>query len=117
MHGIRRLLRIRFTRAHLEREVDEEMSDHIARRAEALMRDGLSRADAYAEATRRFGDVARVKEACVVEDQSVLRRNGLVTQLDHLRGDVRYAIRSFKRAPGFAAVALVTLAVGIGSVT
>lgn len=117
MRGIRKLLRIRFTRAHLEREVDEEVSDHIARRADVLMREGLSRDDAYAEATRRFGDLARVKQACLVEDQGALRRNGLVTQLDHLRGDVRHALRSFKRAPGFAAVALVTLAVGIGSVT
>jgi len=117
MRGIRRLLRLRFTRAHLTRDIDEELSDHIARRAETLMGDGLSPAVAITEAQRRFGDVARVRDRCLDEDHLDLRRANVMTFIEQLSSDARFALRSLKRAKGFTTVALATLILGIASFT
>jgi len=117
MRGIRRLFRLRFTRAHLTRDIDEELSDHIARRAETLMHDGLSCDDAFTEAQRRFGDLARVRDRCLDEDHLDLRRASVMTFIEQLSSDMRFAVRSLRRAPGFAMVALATLILGIAAST
>jgi putative ABC transport system permease protein len=117
MRGIRRLLRLRFTRAQLARDIDEELLAHIARRADALMCAGLSREDAFAEAQRRFGDVARVRDRCLDEDHRDLRRANVMTFIEQLSSDARFALRSLKRAKGFTMVALATLVLGIASFT
>jgi predicted permease len=114
---VRRLFRVRFTGDHLAREIDEELADHVERRAEALMQSGMPREDAYIEARRRFGDARGVRDECLQEDHGELRRSTMRIWLDHLRGDLRFALRSLKRAPAYAAIALITLSVGIGSVT
>lgn len=114
---VRRLFRLRLTRQHLEREIDDEFADHVERRAEALMHDGMPRDDAYAEARRRFGDVGAMRDECVEEDRRMMRRATAAVWLDHLRGDLRFAIRALIRARAYAIIALITLSVGIGSVT
>lgn len=118
IRGIRRALVIpRLTRKHVEREVDDEIAFHVAHRAEQLRAAGMSGEEAYAEAVRRFGDVAWVRDECVDVDHGELRRDRVTSFFDHLRGDVRFALRSLRRAPGLTAVALTTLVVGIASVT
>jgi putative ABC transport system permease protein len=114
---VRRLLTIRFTRQQLTREIDDEIAHHVEQRAQALIRDGMSREEALVEARRRFGDASVVRDRCLDEGNAELRRTSLMTTLDHLRGDLRFALRSLKRAPGYTAVALSTLVVGIGTVT
>jgi predicted permease len=115
--GIRRVLRLRFTRRQIEREVDEEIAYHVARRAEQLRLQGLSPEEAMVEASKRFGDVAIAREQCIEEDVADMRKDTVMAFLDHARSDVRFALRSLKRAPAFTAVALITLVVGIASVT
>lgn len=118
IRGITRVFRLpRFGRHELEQELDDELAYHLARREEALRAGGLDPESAHAEARRRFGDVEGVRAACMEEGQAELRRERLASIVDATVGDLRFAVRSFRRAPGFAIVALAILTLGIAGVT
>jgi predicted permease len=87
--------------------MDEEMRFHLERRTEDLVRRGLSPADAARRARLEFGSIEKQKD--------LARASVGVRLLDELRGDVSYALRTFVRNKGFAATAIVTLALGIGA--
>jgi predicted permease len=98
-------------------ELDEEIAFHIEGRALELMGQGWAESDAVAEARRRFGDAERVRdqlEAIAVERELRTQR---MRMLDVSRSDVRLAFRGLRRNPGFAAISVVTLALGIGATT
>jgi predicted permease len=91
----------------LSREIDREVSFHLAERVDDLMLQGLSEAEAMREAKRRFGNEVFEKER--TRDANVLG------WLETLVGDVRYGLRSLLAAPGFALVAVISLGLGIGA--
>ncbi len=103
-----------FPRRELERNIEDELSFHIEARIRDNIESGMSPGAAREEALLRFGDVAPVRDACRRIGMERLRAERRAEMLDQLRQDASFAVRTLLRRPGFAAVATLILALGIG---
>src|SRR5262245_2214909 len=96
-------------------EVDRELQFHLEQRIQANVDRGMSPDAARRAALERFGNVEDVRDECaklLAEDRRAEARRDW---LDDLRLDARFALRSALRAPLFSALAVATLALGIGA--
>ena len=99
----------------LAAQVDEEIRLHLELRAEQLVRRGLTPEAARREAERRFGGVPEARRAL---QRTAIHREERVRMRAYAEGvldDLRHALRSFVRERGFAAVVVLTLALGVGA--
>ncbi|HJR63777.1 MAG TPA: ABC transporter permease [Gemmatimonadaceae bacterium] len=108
---------LHFWRADVHGDVDDELRFHLEMRTADLVAAGMSEAAARGEAERQFGEMRAIRDECLTIDERRGRRAERGEIMTDLRQDLRFAARTLSNNPGFAALAILCVALGVALTT
>jgi len=111
--GWRRLVRL--PRGDIRRGVEDEIDAHLALLTADFVAQGMSLADARAQAEREFGAVGTIRDECITIERRRRRRVNLSEAAMSILQDIRYTARSLRANAAFATAAILCTALGVGA--